>query len=95
MKALLESGPVPGYSADVADDAARKRKLESDDKGKKKSKQDWTGKPAEMERLAAGLQKLGHEDLLQVVQLVTEHKTSDMYVKNDVEGKDVSILRFT
>ena len=85
---------MPGYSVDAADDAARKRKLESDDKGKKRSKQDWTGKPAEMERLAAGLQKLGHEDLLQVVQLVTDHKTSDMYVKNDVEGMEIYVLRF-
>jgi transcription initiation factor TFIID/TFIIF subunit len=39
-----------------------------------------------MDRLAQGLQKLQEEDLLQVVRIVTEHKTPDMYVKNDLDG---------
>jgi transcription initiation factor TFIID/TFIIF subunit len=39
-----------------------------------------------MERLAQGLQKLQEDDLLQVVRIVTEHKTPEMYVKNDLEG---------
>ena len=32
------------------------------------------------------LAKLQEEDLLQIVRIVTEHKTPDMYVKNDLEG---------
>jgi transcription initiation factor IIF auxiliary subunit len=47
---------------------------------------DWTGKPSDMDRLAQGLQKLQEDDLLQVVRIVTEHKTPEMYVKNDVDG---------
>lgn len=39
-----------------------------------------------MEKLADGLQKLGEEDLLQVVHMVHENKTSEMYTKNDVES---------
>lgn len=39
-----------------------------------------------MEKLAEGLQRLGEEDLLNVVQLVHDHKTSDTYTKNDVES---------
>lgn len=39
-----------------------------------------------MDRLAQGLQKLQEDDLLQIVRIVTEHKTPEMYVKNDLEG---------
>ncbi len=40
-----------------------------------------------MEKLAEGLQRLGEEDLLQVVQMVHDNKTADTYTKNDVESK--------
>ena len=46
-----------------------------------------------MEKLADGLQKLGEEDLLQVVQMVYDNKTQDTYTKNDVESMS-SILFF-
>lgn len=39
-----------------------------------------------MEKLADGLQKLGEDDLLHVVQLVHDHKTESTYTKNDVES---------
>ena len=38
-----------------------------------------------MDKLAEGLQKLGEDDLLQVVQLVHDNKAPDSYTKNDVE----------
>jgi transcription initiation factor IIF auxiliary subunit len=38
-----------------------------------------------MEKLADALQKLEEDDLLKVVQMVHDHKTSETYVKNDVE----------
>lgn len=38
-----------------------------------------------MDKLADGLQKLGEDDLLQVVQMVHDHKAPDSYTKNDVE----------
>ena len=40
-----------------------------------------------MDRLAQGLQKLPEEDLLQVVRIVMDNRTPEMYVKNDLEGK--------
>ena len=46
-----------------------------------------------MEKLADGLQKLGEDDLLQVVQMVYDNKTSDTYTKNDVESKYSATLR--
>lgn len=38
-----------------------------------------------MDKLADGLQKLGEDDLLQVVQMVHDNKTADSYTVNDVE----------
>jgi transcription initiation factor IIF auxiliary subunit len=40
-----------------------------------------------MDKLADGLQKLNEDDLLQVVQMVHDHKAPDSYTKNDVERK--------
>ena len=40
-----------------------------------------------MEKLAEGLQRLGEDDLLHVVQLVHDNKTTDTYTKNDVESE--------
>ena len=40
-----------------------------------------------MDKLADNLQRLSEDDLLQVVQLVHEHKSSDSYTKNDVDGE--------
>lgn len=39
----------------------------------------------DLERLALGLEKLGEDDLLVIVQMITDNKTPEMYVKNDVE----------
>ena len=102
LKLLAESGETPGYTPPappappvpppVVPEETRKRKLEvTDDHQRKKSSgaakgKEWTGKPNEMDRLAQGLQKLQEDDLLQVVRIVTEHKTPEMYVKNDLEG---------
>jgi transcription initiation factor IIF auxiliary subunit len=38
-----------------------------------------------MDKLADGLQKLGEDDLLQVVQMVHDNKAPDSYTVNDVE----------
>lgn len=40
-----------------------------------------------MDKLADGLQKLGEDDLLQVVQMVHDNKSSDSYTKNDIERR--------
>lgn len=38
-----------------------------------------------MDKLADGLQRLGEDDLLQVVQMVHDNKAPDSYTKNDTE----------
>lgn len=38
-----------------------------------------------MDKLADGLQRLGEDDLLQVVQMVHDNKAPDSYTKNDIE----------
>lgn len=40
-----------------------------------------------MEKLAEGLERLGEDDLLHIVQLVHDNKTEETYTKNDVESK--------
>lgn len=47
-----------------------------------------------MDKLADGLQKLNEDDLLQVVQMVHDHKAADSYTKNDVERKFLSVLGY-
>lgn len=39
-----------------------------------------------MEKLADGLQKLSEDDLLHVVTMIHDNKTSETYTKNDVES---------
>lgn len=83
MKALLaESGPTPG--GDENGTGKRdKRKADGESGTNKKKKNERF----DMEKLAAGLQKLSEDDLLQVVQMVHDGKTETTYVKNDVEGE--------
>lgn len=40
----------------------------------------------DMEKLASGLEALGADDLLHIVQLIHENRTDDTYTKNDVES---------
>jgi len=44
-----------------------------------------------MEKLADGLQKLGEDDLLHVVTMVHDNKTSETYTKNDVESMCIEL----
>ena len=48
-----------------------------------------------MDRLAHALPKLQEDDLLQVVRIVTDHKTPEMYVKNDLEEGEFSMDLYT
>jgi len=40
-----------------------------------------------MDKLAEALQKLGEDDLLQVVQMVHDNKSEESWMRNDVERK--------
>ncbi|KAG4301830.1 hypothetical protein PCK1_001806 [Pneumocystis canis] len=93
QRLLAESGSVPEYT-ELEDKKKDKRKFDGVDKNKKKGK---FSKPVkvDMDRLADGLQKLEEDDLLQVVQMVNENKTPEMYVKNDVEEGEFHLDLYT
>ena len=40
-----------------------------------------------MDKLAENLQRLQEDDLLQVVQMIHDHKSPESFTKNDVDGK--------
>lgn len=98
LAALRESGPVPGDENGMKN----KRGAMGDESAKKKKRttnsvchnapnllrfQTLITPQVDMDKLADGLQKLGEDDLLQVVQLVHDNKSADSYTKNDVERK--------
>ncbi|KAF2181946.1 SAS complex, SAS5 subunit/transcription initiation factor IID, subunit 14 [Zopfia rhizophila CBS 207.26] len=62
------------------------------DASKKKKGRD---RNVDMEKLADGLQRLGEDDLLQVVQMVHDNKTSETYTKNDVENGEFHVDLYT
>lgn len=86
LAALRNSGPVPGDAADGGLNGAnsgKKRQSGVGEEGKKKKRPDAKG--VDMDKLAEGLQKLGEDDLLQVVQMVHDHKTEDSWMRNDAD----------
>ncbi|KAK2879305.1 hypothetical protein FQN49_001001 [Arthroderma sp. PD_2] len=82
---LRNSGPVPGDENGV-------KKRGQDEVPKKKKRVD---KNVDMDKLADGLQKLGEDDLLQVVQMVHDNKSSDSYTKNDIEQGEFHVDLYT
>lgn len=96
MALLRESGPVPGDENGVKATKADATKKKSRGGNKVRFTQRWSkgdieltsaSQQIDMEKLADGLQKLGEDDLLQVVQMVHDNKSADTYTKNDVESK--------
>jgi len=83
LAALRETGAVPG------EENGKKR---SDESAKKKKRHD---KAIEMDKLAENLQRLPEDDLLQVVQMVHDHKTNDSYTKNDVDAGEFHVDLYT
>ncbi|KAL8768912.1 MAG: hypothetical protein Q9209_004967 [Squamulea sp. 1 TL-2023] len=88
LEKLKESGPVGGggeengvKSTKRGDESAKKRKR--------------TEKGVDMEKLAESLQRLGEDDLLQVVEMVHNNKTADTYTKNDVEQGEFHVDLYT
>jgi transcription initiation factor IIF auxiliary subunit len=84
---LRESGPVPGDENGV-----KSKRAAGGEEGSKKKKR--TEKNVDMDKLADGLQRLGEDDLLQVVQMVHDHKAPDSYTKNDVERTSCQLYFF-
>ncbi|KAI9698712.1 MAG: hypothetical protein M1836_003822 [Candelina mexicana] len=89
MAALKESGPTPGDENGLKS----KRSGKHDDEASKKKKRG--DKNIDMEKLADGLQKLGEDDLLQVVQIIHDNKTQETYTKNDVDQGEFHVDLYT
>jgi transcription initiation factor IIF auxiliary subunit len=86
LDALRNSGPIPGEAAtNGADASSKKRTSEIGAGNTQKKKKGGDGKAIDMDKLAEGLQKLGEDDLLQVVQMVHDNKSEDSWMRNDVE----------
>lgn len=91
LQALRESGPVPGDAANATNGPEGKKRA-SDIGGasaggsvERKKKKAGDSKGFDMDKLAEGLQKLGEDDLLQVVQMVHDHKSDESWMRNDVD----------
>lgn len=98
-KLLAETGPVPGFSGGApaaAPAPVDKRRAEDDDASKLKKKSKVLEKSSvDLERLAAGLQRLKEDDLIRVLQMVTDNKTSDMAINNNVDEGEFHMDLFT
>lgn len=69
---LRETGPLPN------DEDRRNRKVDGSAKKQKK--------PFDVEKMADALVKLEEDDLLQVIQMIHDHKADDTYVQNNLDG---------
>jgi transcription initiation factor TFIID/TFIIF subunit len=88
LGALRGSGPVPGdTAADAGTNGAgsSKKRQSGANETQKRKKPDTKG--IDMDKLAEGLQKLGEDDLLQVVQMVHDNKSEESWMRNDVDRK--------
>ncbi|EDK39755.2 hypothetical protein PGUG_03853 [Meyerozyma guilliermondii ATCC 6260] len=93
-KLLLESGPVP--NADNIESS--KRRNDGDMGSKVKKAKTGTGAvkgSVDLEKLANGLTKLGEDDLIVIVQMVTDNRTNDMNIKNDVDNGEFTMDLYT
>ena len=87
LASLRASGPIPGEPSTGTVNGERKRESGVGGGVEKKKKKGGDGKGVDMDKLAEGLQKLGEDDLLQVVQMVHDNKNEESWMRNDVERK--------
>ncbi|RVX65902.1 hypothetical protein B0A52_10209 [Exophiala mesophila] len=96
LDALRNSGHIPGESStNGADASSKKRASEVGASGTQKKKKGADGKAIDMDRLAEGLQKLGEDDLLQVVQMVHDNKTEESWMRNDIDQGEFHVDLYT
>lgn len=91
-KALAELGPVP------FDDGSVKRKLDTQglvSGGVAKKLKLGALAPVkglvDLEKLANGLTKLKEDDLIVIVQMVTDNRTNEMNIKNDIDNGEFTM----
>lgn len=108
---LAASGPVPqlaapapatpaaqAVSSQPASAAAEKRGATDGDEssGFKAKKPKVTIKGSvDLERLSKGLEQLGEQDVLSIVQMISDNKTPEIDVKNDVEAGEFHVDLFS
>ena len=80
---LRASGSVPGDDASANGIAKKGSTAPGGVKKEKKARPDSKG--VDMDKLADGLQRLGEDDLLQVVQMVHDNKSEESWTRNDVD----------
>ncbi|CCG82063.1 Transcription initiation factor TFIID subunit 14 [Taphrina deformans PYCC 5710] len=85
LRALQGVAPVAAKTE--YDQGTPKNKRSADGTEKKSKKR----RVVDIDKLADGLQKLGEDDLVQIVQIVNDGKTDDMYVRNDLEEGEFHI----
>lgn len=94
---LLESGPVPANNN--LDTNKRKNDNDSSNKLKKQKSASGNGTPMkgqiDLEQLANGLTKLNEDDLIVIVQMVTDNRTNDMNIKNDIDNGEFTMDLYT
>ena len=49
----------------------------------------------DLEKLSQGLTKLSEDDLIVVVQMVTDNRTNEMNIKNDVDNGEFTMDLYT
>ncbi|EGV61170.1 hypothetical protein CANTEDRAFT_116579 [Yamadazyma tenuis ATCC 10573] len=95
-KLLLESGPVP-----TAEDSSKRRNDDLNNSANNKSKKLKNGSSIavkgsiDLEKLANGLTKLNEDDLIVIVQMVTDNKTNEMNIRNDVDNGEFTMDLYT
>ncbi|VEU20739.1 DEKNAAC101628 [Brettanomyces naardenensis] len=99
LKELLNSGPVPNFNAEgETSTVAAKRKGNNnvaDAKTVKRMKSGASKGGVDLEKMADYLSKLNEDDLLGVVQMVNDNRTSEMNIKNDVENGEFTMDLYT
>lgn len=98
-KLLQESGPIPN-----AEDAAASNKRKTGEEitnanNKQKKMKSSNGNSfkgsVDLEKLANGLTKLNEDDLIVIVQMVTDNKTNEMNIKNDIDNGEFTMDLYT
>ncbi|KAI5951920.1 TAF14 [Candida jiufengensis] len=109
-KLLTESGSLP-FEENSSSSSGIKRKLDSANGpsssstsnvnqsqasiiDKKKSKGAMKGN-IDLEKLSNGLTKLSEDDLIVIVQMVTDNRTNEMNIKNDVDNGEFTMDLYT
>lgn len=91
-KVLAETGPLP------FDEALAKRRMDQAGGVAKKLKLAAVAPVkglVDLEKLANGLTKLKEDDLIVIVQMVTDNRTNEMNIKNDIDNGEFTMDLFT